>query len=531
MLSENVQFSQYASMNGAHEEGEAREHDGLSAEQEDSLAKYCLSTKTRRFWAGSGGCVLVISVIITWLLQHDVFRDIRYSRLRGTAAVVLFALVTLYLYALARRKALRHVRAQALHVVQSAINRSQKFDIACNRCMGMLQEVELLARGYGNTSTPLPPVSRMSQANMGPRETVFIKRSLMHSIAMATAAYTRCSDVLREFCAPQNLAKIEDVYSALDEEGDLLPDDGDDSEFELSLTGLKLAFHRMHSMRRHAFCALLAMEVGRGESHTLRVASTHLQAASRLVDELGDELERCVERHISLADALPARVLASPRPGSLASRSYALGFMNMTSTLRRTQAKLLMLRSQALKLEGEGLSGLAGQYNSLGADIRALLDDWEQGRALFRDHGSSPAVTPFTVSACAFSPSLASSMPTLSQDTSNDDDRRSDGSPSRGSGVGDWGNPLTPQRQQQKQFVFETFGQLPRPGHTVLSRQERIELMRREREDAAKRALESRSRGSMVSELKDVLVRRAEFSPTALPPRDSLPLREDSGYG
>lgn len=73
----------------------------------------------------------------------------------GTLAVL--GLVT---YAYVRRQWLQYVRQQALAETSEFVAKSQEFDAVATAALNLIQEVELVSRGY-RLSTPLPPISRI----------------------------------------------------------------------------------------------------------------------------------------------------------------------------------------------------------------------------------------------------------------------------------------------------------------------------------------------------------------------------------
>ncbi|KAI5287415.1 hypothetical protein KEM54_006013, partial [Ascosphaera aggregata] len=71
-----------------------------------------------------------------------------YSIVRISIALLLFAGITYELYSLSRRHWLRHLRRYVIEVTGGLVGNSQSFDSAASAALAVIQEVELVSRGY-----------------------------------------------------------------------------------------------------------------------------------------------------------------------------------------------------------------------------------------------------------------------------------------------------------------------------------------------------------------------------------------------
>jgi hypothetical protein len=100
-----------------------------------------------RYWAGSGGCVLIVSLVLTWALRGGNGRG-GISKGKTIAALLLSIMVAIFLFAHARRSWLRSLRAKAIEFAALFVENSQAFDVLASNAVTLIQEVELVSRGY-----------------------------------------------------------------------------------------------------------------------------------------------------------------------------------------------------------------------------------------------------------------------------------------------------------------------------------------------------------------------------------------------
>lgn len=100
-----------------------------------------------RYWVGSGGFVIAASILISWVFRGSGGQKM-FSKARAITALLLSFVVAVFLFTQARRKWLRHVRLKAIEYAVIFVENSQTFDILASNAVTLIQEVELVSRGY-----------------------------------------------------------------------------------------------------------------------------------------------------------------------------------------------------------------------------------------------------------------------------------------------------------------------------------------------------------------------------------------------
>lgn len=97
-----------------------------------------------RYWAGSGGFVLATSLVLSWVFRGNG----TLSKGRAVIAVIVTVAIGIFLFTRTRRKWLRSLRLKAVEFAAVFVENSQTFDILASNAVTMVQEVELVSRGY-----------------------------------------------------------------------------------------------------------------------------------------------------------------------------------------------------------------------------------------------------------------------------------------------------------------------------------------------------------------------------------------------
>lgn len=100
-----------------------------------------------RYWAGSGGCVFVVSLLLAWAWRVSNGKS-GISKGKAIAALLLSAMVAVFLFTHARRRWLRSVRVKVIEFASLFVENSQAFDVLASNAVTLIQEVELVSRGY-----------------------------------------------------------------------------------------------------------------------------------------------------------------------------------------------------------------------------------------------------------------------------------------------------------------------------------------------------------------------------------------------
>jgi hypothetical protein len=180
---------------------------------------------------------------------------------KGRALIVMSVLVgaAILLYTWARRQLLKNLRSNAVSNESALVRNLQAFDASTSAALVLVQEVELVARGYRIT-TPLPPVTRMDGDGQS-RKCARIRRCLKGAFAAAIPPFLDACADLRDLISEDDLDKYLDVYEITYQDITEAYLGFSTTEFEdsESLKALRILQARLTILRRVALCALLAM--------------------------------------------------------------------------------------------------------------------------------------------------------------------------------------------------------------------------------------------------------------------------------
>jgi len=126
-----------------------RSQEQLFSEDDHKAAIFGITATSARarYWIGSGGSVLASSLVLSWIFRgHS--GDGVFSKGRAVIAVIIIVVVGIFLFTRARRKWLRSLRLKAVEFAAVFVENSQTFDILASNAVTLIQEVELVSRGY-----------------------------------------------------------------------------------------------------------------------------------------------------------------------------------------------------------------------------------------------------------------------------------------------------------------------------------------------------------------------------------------------
>ncbi|CCG81672.1 Putative uncharacterized protein [Taphrina deformans PYCC 5710] len=512
LLSETLALSEY----------DKKSHGIVTLQLDDGGQGRWDTRKAAKYWMGSGGCVLLVSLLISWALRAPE-RGIS-AKARDTATLTLTLLMALFLYAQSRRSYTRLLHSQAATYIQSTVSHCQKFDSITCTFIGLIQEVELVSRGY-RIGAVLSPIARI-EANARHRRCVRLRTALVSALNLVFTANGRACSVLDQLTSLRDYNKLSDVYNIiLTDEDDLslLCDEAD------SVAYLKALFQQVHARRRKLLCCLLAIQAdGRpGNTRVWRVVVEQLRTISGLMANLVKQLENTLEEDSHVLDPNQLSIPDVPATNDRVTdtRRHQARSINMLSqSLRRTQAKMYILREESSRIlqqpdiEPEARSELLDHYDSLGSDLHALLADWQEGRQRLTTQDSTrPPSDSTAVESCEQGISEAPA-----------DEIEVEALLIRPDSLGFWGPRMsvyqdiaengtmfTPIEDALREEVYEAdnaANPAPVPS-TRMTRVERIAQMRREREikqaKSEERRKQQEARLNLHGELRDVLGHRS----------------------
>ncbi|KAF2088359.1 hypothetical protein K490DRAFT_56355 [Saccharata proteae CBS 121410] len=273
--------------------------------------------------------------VVVWLIHWA--RGARpggFSKSRLLLVMTALAVSSTIAYSFVQRQWLQHLRHRAIVLASDLVTNLQAFDTATASALMLIQEVELVSRGY-RLSTPLPPITRIDDKGQQ-RRCARLRRSLHSLFAAVLPPYAEAVETLRALVDEDDLDRYFDVY-------DITPQDAQEAalgytegEFEdaETLKSLRIWQFRLVTLRRAYLCSLLAVEAD------------------------GERLRAQVRNMSSLSQGI-----------------------------RGLQAKMQLLREESNKsleeLEDvtELGSNLMSQYDSIGADLKSLVQAWESGKS------------------------------------------------------------------------------------------------------------------------------------------------------
>ncbi|KAF6798843.1 proliferating cell nuclear antigen [Colletotrichum sojae] len=345
------------------------------------------SNTTERLLDSTGAVVavlgaLALAVSINWLAGSGPLNKRRFTLI---LLVALIAAGIAHVYM--RRQWLRYRRLQALSEVTAFVSNSQEFDGATGAAIALVQEVELVSRGY-RLSAPLPPISRIEDRSQT-RKCVRLRKALRACFADVIPAYHQTMLVVKGFSEQLDLEKYYDIYDISDFDMSDAKQGYQENEFDdtESLRTLKILAARFHTIRKMFLCALLALDAS-GDSNDLLRWTTIVEAVRTLNTATQTAFER-LRRLLSEEESFPAP--PTPKmpltPGRERWRSQLRKLNSLSSGIRGLQAKLQLLREESDRSlnESDDISelgiNLLSQYESIGADLKILMQAWEEGKA------------------------------------------------------------------------------------------------------------------------------------------------------
>ncbi|KAI8316258.1 Proliferating cell nuclear antigen [Colletotrichum sp. SAR11_59] len=237
-------------------------------------------------------------------------------------------------------------------------------------------------------SAPLPPISRIEDRSQT-RKCVRLRKALKACFADVIPAYDQTMLVVKGFSEQLDLEKYYDIYDISDFDMSDAKLGFKENEFDdpESLRTLKILAARFHTIRKMFLCALLALDASGDSSDLLRWTTT-VEAVRTLNTVTQTAFER-LRRLLSEEESFPAP--PTPKmpltPGRERWRSQLRKLNSLSSGIRGLQAKLTLLREESDRSLNESDdiselgSDLMAQYESIGADLKILMQAWEEGKA------------------------------------------------------------------------------------------------------------------------------------------------------
>lgn len=334
----------------------------------------------------TGATAFALAWSVRWLRSRAI---VPYdpSQICLLASVAVAITLTLYYYF--RRQCLHYLRIQAIESASSLTTNAQDFDAAVSAGITLIQEVELVSRGY-NICNPLPPITRLEERSQIKR-CARLRRTIHRIIISMLSPYYHVYQSLKSFAATLDLDKYYDIYeiSRTDLEDAELVANVKLAEIEDAdtLQDLKVGLQKLHILRKLVLCTLLALDADGSKSDFWRwsIAVEMMSNVTSLTVRMISNIDEVMGEEEDFPTPPTPKIPLTPGRERMRSQMRQLG--NLSQGIRGLQAKMHLLRDEsdeALERSDEvpeSSTNLLAQYDSIGADLKGLIQEWEEGKA------------------------------------------------------------------------------------------------------------------------------------------------------
>ncbi|KAK5108864.1 hypothetical protein LTR62_007754 [Meristemomyces frigidus] len=454
--------------------------------------------------AATAAFAFLLAYILHWATTR---RSGSFSTGRVLLVTTVYVVVAMVAYAYLRRQWLKSVRRSAVIAASSLTTNWQAFEVSTTSALSLIQEIELVSKGY-RLSTPLPPVSRLED-NGSTRRCGRLRKVLLKSLRALLSASNDACAIIATIVEEDDLEKYYEVYdlNAQDANESFMGDTSLSTEEDMeSLKALRVLSYRASVLRRITLCSLMALEAdgGKPDFARWRTSTNVMDTVSALLATSTDKIRQVLGDMETIT--LPITPIKTTNPAAREKmRTQVRKISMLSSGIKGLQAKMQILREETNRAieQSEDLTDLGpslmAQYDSIGTDLRDLMQAWEAGKASLQTnilkHERRISV--------ASSGGLRSPVSSIGGLTAVEEG----GTPADAYKVLTGGTlsnrssmATTPSDEEQ---VFEAVA-LPRT-RTMLSREERIMKVQEERDRQASARVKRESTTNMLRELETVI--------------------------
>lgn len=333
----------------------------------------------------------VLVYLIHWARNG---RDGFASKSRVILVLLAFIVVAFIGYAYVRRQWLKFLRRHAVTEVTTLTANWQAFEVSASSALSLIQEVELVSKGY-RLSAPLPPASRIEDQTTA-RRCTRLRKSLYRAYTAVIPACIDSCNSLRSLIQEDDLDKYFEVYDINSQDAkeaagpDALSVLEDDAE---SLKSLRVFSYRSAVLRRVTLSSLMALEAEGGgpDFNRWRIANEAMDDLAKTIGSWAEKLQSCLSDMETIATPItPARSPNFPVRDKM--RAQVRKISMLSSGIRSLQAKMQILREETNRSieQSEDLSDLGpnlmAQYESIGVDLKELMQAWEAGKSSLQNN-------------------------------------------------------------------------------------------------------------------------------------------------
>ncbi|KAG4305836.1 hypothetical protein PORY_000746 [Pneumocystis oryctolagi] len=509
LLNENVSPSLYHSQQSS------------TSYKKNSHKSLRMLIQSAKKWFFSGGCIVALIFSIKWSFKKDIYQINKKLKYFSTFLICVITMSLAYVYCL--RTYFKNIQKQAIFSMRCFIDTSQRFDIIINRTLSLIQEVELVSRGY--LTFPLPPITRI-EANSQDRRCKMLRLLLSTLLSQILSSYNHSFSLLRTFYSKREFDTLQIMYNLPhSQDFDSLPSyfKEDDSN---GLPYLKALFYTIHEKRRQCLVSLLSMSISSFENiSSWKVVISQLKGLSVLMNNFHDEIEKALENNEQILELSIPKTNAHEK--NIKWNGHIRNINVLFQVLRRFQAKLHILKEESNRLIQDDFDEnvkdeLLSYYDFLKDDLKILTEKWESGRDYLLKIPTKPNIMAQD-SICLDSKMSEDSNTSIHDSNESDSDKSISeikNTKALSEITNDWDVSSTSYSQHlsggtlpnnnEKEVVFEAvsdkFELTPRL--QKLNKAERIEKIKRDREKRLKIRKDREVGMKVVSELKDVLGKR-----------------------
>ncbi|OCK75797.1 hypothetical protein K432DRAFT_429167 [Lepidopterella palustris CBS 459.81] len=325
--------------------------------------------------------------LLVWLIHWSRGRPTGFSKGRLVLVIVVLTVVATICYAYLLRQWLQYLRQEAVDSASLLVTNLQAFEASTSSALALIQEVELVSRGY-RLSSPLPPITRLEEKGQV-RRCHRLRHSLRNAFAETIPIFAEQCGPLRQLIEEDDLEKYLDVYDISNPDLQEAAQGFSESEFEdtETLKVLRILQYRLSTLRRVFLCSLLALEAdgGKPDFPRWRIAVSAMKSLAVSTGKWSEKINRTLGEEEQFV--MPSPQKAQPNPGRERLRASVRKLSSLSQGIRGLQAKMQILREESNKSleESEDVaelgSSLMTQYDSIGADLKSLVQAWETGKA------------------------------------------------------------------------------------------------------------------------------------------------------
>ncbi|EGD99067.1 hypothetical protein TESG_06424 [Trichophyton tonsurans CBS 112818] len=262
---------------------------------------------------------------------------------------VLLATIVAAFYVFAKRQWLRYLRSQAIETATACVGNAQTLDSAASASVVLIQEVELVSRGY-RVSSPLPPVSRLEEQSQT-RRCLKLRRILAKCLEEMLEKYLYVKQKLRPLVDDANLEKYYDIYEISQVELQAAESTVVDQSVDekTSLRSLRSSFARLYTVRKSALCCLLALPADGGEADIARwsAATEEMHSVAGASAEWIEKLRGVLnEQDRDIISSSPIQN-PNPNPNRDRYRAQLRRLNSLSQGIRGLHARMQLIREES----------------------------------------------------------------------------------------------------------------------------------------------------------------------------------------